>query len=118
LDLKNQVETTDAIADIQAAVDAVKDTGKVAIVGYCWGGYLAYLAANKVGGSLRHRLLRRRITDVSQEKRKIPTLLHFSEEDPLIPSRSRPIPASRRMSALSLILARAWLQLCGTQQLQ
>ena len=50
LDLKNQVETTDAIADIQAAVDSVKDTGKVAIVGYCWGGYLAYLAANKVNG--------------------------------------------------------------------
>ena len=50
LDLKSQVEIGDAIADIQAAVDAVKDTGKVAIVGYCWGGYLAYLSANKVGG--------------------------------------------------------------------
>jgi carboxymethylenebutenolidase len=25
------------------------------------------------------------ITDAFQEKRKIPTLLHFSEEDPLIP---------------------------------
>ena len=50
LELKNQVETTDAIADIQAAVNSVKDTGKVAIVGYCWGGYLAYLAANKVNG--------------------------------------------------------------------
>jgi carboxymethylenebutenolidase len=86
LDLKNQVETTDAIADIQAAVDAVKDTGKVAIVGYCWGGYLAYLAANKVGGlACAIGYYGGGITDVSQEKRKIPTLLHFSEEDPLIP---------------------------------
>ena len=75
LDLKNQVETTD-----------VKDTGKVAIVGYCWGGYLAYLAANKVGGlACAIGYYGGGITDVSQEKRKIPTLLHFSEEDPLIP---------------------------------
>ena len=86
MDFKNQVETTDAIADIQAAVDSVKDTGKVAIVGYCWGGYLAYLAANKVNGlACAIGYYGGGITDVSQEKRKIPTLLHFSEEDPLIP---------------------------------
>ncbi len=86
LDLKNQVKTTDAIADIQAAVDSVKDTGKVAIVGYCWGGYLAYLAANKVNGlACAIGYYGGGITDASREKRKIPTLLHFSEEDPLIP---------------------------------
>jgi len=86
LDLKNQVETTDAIADIQAAVDAVKDTGKVAVVGYCWGGYLAYLAANKVNGlACAIGYYGGGITELTQEKRKIPTLVHFSEEDPLIP---------------------------------
>jgi carboxymethylenebutenolidase len=86
LDLKNQVETTDAIADIQAAVDSVKDTGKVAIVGYCWGGYLAYLAANKVNGlACAIGYYGGGITELTQEKRKIPTLVHFSEEDPLIP---------------------------------
>lgn len=86
LDLKNQVETTDAIADIQAAVNSVKDTGKVAIVGYCWGGYLAYLAANKVNGlACAIGYYGGGITELTQEKRKIPTLVHFSEEDPLIP---------------------------------
>jgi carboxymethylenebutenolidase len=86
LDLKNQVETTDAIADIQAAVDSVKDTGKVAIVGYCWGGYLTYLAANKVNGlACAIGYYGGGITELTQEKRKIPTLVHFSEEDPLIP---------------------------------
>ncbi|MCL2429050.1 MAG: dienelactone hydrolase family protein, partial [Alphaproteobacteria bacterium] len=39
-----------ALADIQAAVDAVGSAGKVAIVGYCWGGYLAYRAANRLTG--------------------------------------------------------------------
>ena len=83
---ENQVETTDAIADIQAAVNSVKDTGKVAIVGYCWGGYLAYLAANKVNGlACAIGYYGGGITELTQEKRKIPTLVHFSEEDPLIP---------------------------------
>jgi carboxymethylenebutenolidase len=49
LELKSQVGIGDAIADVQAAVDAVKDAGKVAVVGYCWGGYLAYLSGDKVG---------------------------------------------------------------------
>jgi len=85
LELKSQVGTGDAIADIQAAVNAVKDAGKVAIVGYCWGGYLAYLSGNKVGGlACAIGYYGGGITDAFQEKRKVPTLLHFSEEDPLI----------------------------------
>ncbi|POA48429.1 dienelactone hydrolase family protein, partial [Pseudomonas sp. FW507-12TSA] len=42
-----QIGMEQAISDIQATVDAVKDAGKVAIVGYCWGSDLAYAAANK-----------------------------------------------------------------------
>jgi carboxymethylenebutenolidase len=87
LEIKSKVETADAIADIQAAVDAVKDTGKVAIVGYCWGGYLAYLSANKVNGlACAIGYYGGGITNVYQEKRKIPTLVHFCELDPLIPA--------------------------------
>lgn len=85
LELKSQVGTGDAIADIQAAVNAVKDAGKVAIVGYGWGGYLAYLSGNKVSGlACAIGYYGGGITDAFQEKRKVPTLLHFSEEDPLI----------------------------------
>jgi carboxymethylenebutenolidase len=86
LQLKGQLGAGDAMADIQATVDAVKDAGKVAIVGYCWGGYLAYLSGNKVSGlACAIGYYGGGITDESQEKRKIPTLLHFCEEDPLIP---------------------------------
>ena len=45
-----QVGTERSLGDIQATVDAVKSAGKVAIVGYCWGGYLAYVSANRVSG--------------------------------------------------------------------
>jgi carboxymethylenebutenolidase len=75
-----------ALRDIQAAVDSVKGAGKVALVGYSWGGYLAYLSAN----SLRDVAcaIGYSASELSQErptKRKIPTLLHFPENDPTFP---------------------------------
>ncbi len=70
---------------IQASVDAVKDAGKVAVVGYSWGGYLAYLAANKVKGlSCAIAYSADAVTNESREKRRIPTLLHFGENDELM----------------------------------
>lgn len=86
LELMKQVGNDGPLADIQATVDAVKDTGKVAVAGYCWGGYLAYLSANRVSGlACAIGYYGVGIMDGSREKRKVPTLLHFSEHDPLIP---------------------------------
>ena len=49
-----------AMKDAQAAVDAVKNAGKVGIVGYCWGGFVAWMASAKLNGLRRGALLRRR----------------------------------------------------------
>lgn len=75
-----------AISDIQATVDAVKGAGKVAVVGYCWGGDLAYAAANKVNGiaCVIGYDGSGTVADY-REKRKVPTLLHFGESDPELP---------------------------------
>ena len=61
----------------------MKDTGKVALVGYCWGGDLAYSAANKVNGiaCVIGYDGSNAVADY-REKRKVPTLLHFCESDP------------------------------------
>lgn len=86
LGLVSQIGPERALSDIQASVDAARSVGKVAIVGYCWGGYLAYLAANRVGGvACAVGYYGRGIVDDYREKRKVPTLLHFGEDDPLIP---------------------------------
>lgn len=75
-----------AISDIQATVDAVKAAGKVAVVGYCWGGDLAYAAANKVTGIACVIGYDGSATVADfREKRKVPTLLHFGESDPELP---------------------------------
>ncbi|HEV2675739.1 MAG TPA: dienelactone hydrolase family protein [Aliidongia sp.] len=75
------------LADLQAAIDAVEDVGKVGIVGYCWGGTLAFAAAGRLaglsaavgyyGGQIVSSFL-----DVEPQ---IPIILHFGETDHGIP---------------------------------
>ena len=81
-----QIGKERAISDIQTTVDAVKDAGKVAVVGYCWGGDLAYAAANKVSGiaCVIGYDGSETVADY-REKRKVPTLLHFGESDTELP---------------------------------
>jgi len=85
-ELAKQVGVDGAITDIQAAVEAVKDAGKVAIVGYSWGGYLAYASSNRVNGlACAIGYYGDGVENEYQAKRKIPTLLHFGEEDKVVP---------------------------------
>ncbi|MCK9915669.1 dienelactone hydrolase family protein [Microbacteriaceae bacterium K1510] len=86
LRLTEELGTETPLADIQATVDAVKDAGKVAVVGYDWGAYLAYLSGNRVGGiACTIGYYGGEIVNHYREKRKVPTLLHFAEDDALIP---------------------------------
>jgi carboxymethylenebutenolidase len=85
LGFRQQIEEQTALADIQAAVEAVGSAGKVAVVGYCWGGYLAYRAANRVKGlSCAIGYYGAGIEQLFREKSRIPTLTHWAENDPLI----------------------------------
>lgn len=85
-ELSKQIEIEIALADIQAAADAVKSAGKVAMVGYGWGGYLAYVAGNRVPGlACAIGYYASGVETDWREKRRVPTLLHFGEGDASIP---------------------------------
>jgi carboxymethylenebutenolidase len=74
------------LAELQSTIDSVKDSGKVAVVGYGAGGGLAYTAANRVAGlACAVSYYGTGIIENSGAKRKIPTLLHFGEADALVP---------------------------------
>src|SRR5205085_9047449 len=49
-DVRAKVTTDMAMKDAQAAANEASSAGKVGIVGYCWGGFVAWMAANKVSG--------------------------------------------------------------------
>src|SRR5512135_3292054 len=49
-EVRGKVTTDMALKDAQAAINEAGKAGKVGIVGYCWGGFVAWMAANKLSG--------------------------------------------------------------------
>src|SRR5258708_37333096 len=49
-ELRGAVGDEGPLADIQAAIDLAAKAGEVAVIGYCWGGTLAYLSATRLKG--------------------------------------------------------------------
>ncbi len=72
--------------DTQAAIDEAKKYGPAAIVGFCMGGTIAFLAACKLNGlSAAIGYYGGQIAKNADEKPKVPTQLHFGEKDAGIP---------------------------------
>ena len=84
--LKGKVALDQALQDIQAAVAAVRGAGKVGIVGYCWGGFLAWQAAAKVDGlAASVAYYGGGVPDAVAVDPRIPVLMHFGRTDHAIP---------------------------------
>ncbi len=84
--LMQKVSLDDALRDVAAAMQAIAAAGKTGIVGYCWGGTVAWVSAAKLdglagavpyygGGILAHK-------DLAPH---CPAMLHFGETDHAIP---------------------------------
>jgi carboxymethylenebutenolidase len=74
------------LADTQAAIDHVKSAGKVAVLGYCMGGSIAFLSATRLSGvSAGVGYYGGQIAQFASEKPKAPIMLHFGEKDQSIP---------------------------------
>ncbi|MDF2367786.1 dienelactone hydrolase family protein [Sneathiella sp.] len=81
-----QIAAEDALKDTDAAAKEIADAGDITVIGYCWGGSLAYLAACRLsaiskavgyyGGMIPQNL---------GEEPKVPIILHFGDEDASIP---------------------------------
>ncbi len=79
----------DAVTDLAAAAQSPLGPGKVAVVGFCWGGTLAWLAATRLPGvSCAVSYYGRLVVDFLHERPRCPVLFHFGEKDKSIPSAS------------------------------
>lgn len=82
-----QLDTERALAALKTAIDSVSPAGKVAVLGYGWAGYLAYLAGNAVPGiACVVCYYGDGIVDEVGAKRKVPTLVHFAGADHQVPT--------------------------------
>ncbi len=73
------------LLDITAAAKALRADGKVGVVGYCWGGSIAWLAACRLEIGCAVAYYGRQIIDFVGEQPRCPVLMHFGAEDALIP---------------------------------
>jgi carboxymethylenebutenolidase len=84
--LMQKISWDDAMKDASAAVEAVSHAGKVGIVGYCWGGAVAWLAAARIPGlAAAVPYYGGAIPSLNGERPQCPTMLHFGETDASIP---------------------------------
>jgi carboxymethylenebutenolidase len=84
--LRDAVGDDGPLADIQATIDLAAKAGKIAAIGYCWGGTLAYLAATRltgIAGAVGY--YGGGIAGAAAEKTRVPVMLHFGDSDQSIP---------------------------------
>ena len=79
-----QLKTDDTLKDVGAAAVVVKHSGRVGVVGYCWGGRLAYLAAGALPVACAV-VYYGKIVDQLDKKPKRPVMYHFGTLDKSIP---------------------------------
>lgn len=83
---QKQTKPEDTLQDVQAAIHEAAAAGKVGVVGYCWGGTLAYAAAARLSGvTAAVGYYGGGIASQLETKPRVPVLLHFGENDAHIP---------------------------------
>ena len=84
--VRAKISLDDALKDVAAAIKAAASAGKVGVVGYCWGGTVAWAAATRLDGlaaSSPH--YGGGIAEIAAEKPRVPVMFHFGDKDQSIP---------------------------------
>ncbi|HWI39427.1 MAG TPA: dienelactone hydrolase family protein [Burkholderiales bacterium] len=86
-EIRGKVTNDMAVKDTQAAINEAGKAGKVGLVGYCWGGFVAWLAANQASGLVAAvPYYGGGILDHQNLEPKVPLMGHFGEKDAHIPA--------------------------------
>lgn len=82
---RTQIPKEKTNLDLSASINVIKHAGRVAVVGYCWGGTLAYLAACELPVACAVAYYGGQIKDHLEKSPRRPVMYHFGERDPHIP---------------------------------
>jgi carboxymethylenebutenolidase len=85
-EMRGKVGWDGPLEDIAAAARIARIGGKVAVVGYCWGGSLAWLSAARLAGTVDAAVgyYGGQIHDFRTEIPELPVMLHFGVKDAMI----------------------------------
>lgn len=80
-----QLNWDDALADVSAAVERLRPSGRVGVIGYCWGGTVAYAAAAGLDIDAAVAFYGGGIANMLDRKPSCPIMYHFGDQDHAIP---------------------------------
>jgi carboxymethylenebutenolidase len=92
-----------ALDGVRGAFDLLESEYRVGVVGYCWGGSVAFLANTRLGLPAVSYYGGRTVPLLG-ERPKAPLMLHFGETDPIIP----PEDVQKHRDALSNAEIHVW----------
>jgi carboxymethylenebutenolidase len=83
---RGKLSTDDTLRDVRAAVKEASKSGKVGVVGYCYGGTVAWWAGTRLDGvAAAVGYYGGGVAAEAEAKPKCPVMLHFGETDASIP---------------------------------
>jgi carboxymethylenebutenolidase len=80
-----QLTEQQILLDLGACINVVKRNGPVGVVGYCWGGSLAYLAACELPIRAAVNYYGTRTVQLLERRPRVPVQYHFGEQDKTLP---------------------------------
>jgi carboxymethylenebutenolidase len=90
-----KMQWDNTLKDLAAAIDNVKSAGRRGVLGYCWGGTVAWVAAARLEGlDCAVAYYGGGIPNMIDEKPKCPVMFHWGETDHAIP-----LEAARKVAA-------------------
>lgn len=82
--LRLEIAWDDAVKDVEAAMINLSGSGKVGVVGYCYGGSVAWLSATRLQPAASVCYYGGQIVNFKDEKPSCPVQMHFGRTDPMI----------------------------------
>ena len=73
------------LADVEAAVNEARGVGGVVVVGYCWGGTVAHVAASELEIDAAVSYYGGGVAKMLDKKPRCPIIYHFGDKDASIP---------------------------------
>lgn len=83
-ELVAQLGFDQVVDDLRDVIQQVQDEGNVGVVGFCWGGTVAFLANTRLGAAAVSYYGGRTLPFL-REPLQAPMMFHFGERDPIIP---------------------------------
>jgi carboxymethylenebutenolidase len=96
METRAKLNWDDVLKDVEATKDAVADVGKVGVIGYCFGGSVAWLAATRLDFACAVSYYGGNVADFADEKPKCSVICHIGAQDKAITAEKVGIIRSKR----------------------